>query len=365
LVDRGDLGVTDPLSRFLPGYPGGAALQIRHLLSNTSGLPDYLLFPEVQPHLGRPHSLTEMIEYFRERPPLFEPGARLSYSNSNWTLLAAVVERIAERPFAAALDQLVFQPLGLERTFVDLGGEPGPAAVGYTLIEEQPVPAALIHATVELGAGGVRSTIADLARLDRALEAPGLLRPDTLGAMARAAATDGEIGYGYGLFLTTRFGRRLVGHSGGTFGFTAFWSRFPTEDLSVIVLANLDNGSAERLERDLGAMVLGEPYQLPSDRRFVSPPTEVLDRYVGRYRSRFAGRAIDFAIERVDAELFAVFPLLPRARLRALSDRRFFSRLKGGDVVFGFEVETEGASATGIAVDWSGNPMHCPRIDSR
>jgi CubicO group peptidase (beta-lactamase class C family) len=361
LADQGKLAVGDPLARHLPGYPNGAALRLHHLLSNSSGIPDYLMLPEVQPHLARPHSTAEMMGYFRDLPLLFQPGERLSYSNSNWTLLAAIVEQVTGSPFGVALQSLVLGPLGLEHTCVDCGASRGAAAVGYTLVEDQVVPAASIHASVELGAGGLRSTIDDLLRLDRALAAPGFLEPDTWQAMTHAVSAEGELGYGYGLFLTTRFGRPLVGHSGGTFGFTAFWSRYPTEDVAIVVLANLDNGSAERLERDLGAIMLGQPYELPTERSFVAVPGEVLDRYVGRYRSQFAGRAIDFAIERRDADLFAVFPLLPRARLRALSDRRFFTRLKGGDVVFAFE--GEGDRSTGIAVDWSGNAMHCPRIE--
>jgi hypothetical protein len=87
-----------------------------------------------------------------------------------------------------------------------------------------------------------------------------------------------------------------------------------------------------------------------------------LERCVGRYQSRFAGRAIDFTVECGEDGLAAVFPLLPRARLRPVSARRFFTRLKGGDVIFEF-VDGPDGRVSGIAVDWSGHAMTCPRLE--
>ena len=361
LVEANRLSLDDPIDRLVPGALGSNRILIHHLLSNTSGIPDFLTLPALQPRIAEPHRLDEILEYVRGHPQLFPPGERLSYSNTNWTLLAVAVERVTGAPFASALATLVFEPLGLERTFVDRGDSGPDAALGYTIGESGPEPALPIHPSIELGAGGLRSTVDDLLALDQAVVRPGFLRAHTLEQMARPVARDGGLGYGYGLFSTTRFGRSVLGHTGGTFGFTAFWSRYPAEDAVVIVLANFDNGSAERLERDLAAALLGEPYELPADRTFVTVAPDVLARYRGRYRSQFAGRRIDFAVEQDGDRLYAAFPLLPRALLQPLSDTRFFTRLKGGDVIFEFVGEREAPST--IRVDWSGMAMDCPRVD--
>jgi CubicO group peptidase (beta-lactamase class C family) len=365
LIEEKTLAPSDSIARFVPELPGAEPILVHHLLSNTSGLPDYLTLPALQPRLAERHALTAVLDYVRPLPPLFEPGARLAYSNTNWILLALALERVTGLSFARALDRLVLQPLGLGDTFVDLDHERAGLAAGYSLEPDGPVPATPIHMSLELGAGGIRSTVDDLLRMDQAITRPGFLRADSLERMKTRVATDGAVGYGYGLFSTTRFGRGIVGHTGGTFGFTAFWSRYPEEDLVTIVLANLDNGSAERLERDLGAVVLGQPYQLPGERNFIEVEPQALAPYTGRYRSSFAGRRIDFAVTLEQDQLFAVFPLLPKARLQALSTTRFFTRLKGGEVIFEFVRDGPTGPFSRIAVDWSGMAMECPRLADR
>ena len=131
------------------------------------------------------------------------------------------------------------------------------------------------------------------------------------------------------------------------------------------MLANVDNGSAEELERNLGAAVLGAPVEFPAERSFVSVADGVLQRYLGSYRSEFMGRPIDFTIESKGRELVASFPLLPRAHLRPMSERRFLTRLKGTDVVLDFALEGEGAAVTGIDVNWAGTRLHWPRISTQ
>jgi CubicO group peptidase (beta-lactamase class C family) len=360
LIEAGRLSLDDPARRFAPEWLDSDGILVRHLLSNTSGLPDYLTLEALQPRIAEPHTLADVLGYVRDVPLLFPPGGRLSYSNTNWTLLALMIEQITGDSFDAALRSLVLDPLELASTAPDGGAMVPGDAIGYTIGESSWEPAAPIHPSVERGAGGLRSTVDDLLRLDGAIAEPGLLGAASLERMRRVVASDGPIGYGHGLFSTVRFGRTSVGHSGGTFGFTAFWSRYPADDLVTIVLANVDNGSAERLERGLAGIVFGARVDPSEARTFVSVSTDVLARYSGRYQSSFAGRRIDFTVELADDRLFAVFPLLPRAPLRPLSATRFFTRLKGGDVIFEF-VGAAGA-ITGIQVDWSGTTMECPRL---
>ena len=83
LVEEGALSTSDPIARLVPELPGGERILLHHLLSNTSGLPDYLTLPALEPRLAERHSLIEVIGYVRQLPLLFEPGARLAYSNTN------------------------------------------------------------------------------------------------------------------------------------------------------------------------------------------------------------------------------------------------------------------------------------------
>ena len=170
------------------------------------------------------------------------------------------------------------------------------------------------------------------------------------------------MGYGYGVVTGRRFGRAWWGHSGGTFGFTSFLTHYPAEDVTVIVLSNFDNGSAAGLEHDLAAVMFREPYSLPSDNLEVTVARDVLATYEGTYRTEFAGRRTDARVKLEGDHLCVTFPLLPTARLRALSPTRFQGRLKGGEVTFVFVVEQE--QVVGIALDWSGHKLFAPRLES-
>jgi len=176
-----------------------------------------------------------------------------------------------------------------------------------------------------------------------------------------ASLGTGATGYGYGVITGHRFGRAWWGHSGGTFGFTAFFTHYPVEDVTVIVMSNLDNGSAAGLEHDLAAAVFGEPYSLPGEVLEVGVARDVLATYEGTYRTSYVGRTIDARIKLNGDHLFVTFPLLPTARLRALSSTRFQGRLKGGEVTFDFSFE-EGR-VVGVKLDWSGQKLFAPRVE--
>lgn len=170
----------------------------------------------------------------------------------------------------------------------------------------------------------------------------------------------GATGYGYGVMTGERFGRAWWGHSGATFGFISFLTHYPNEDVTVIVLSNLDNGSAAGLEQDLAAVMFGEPYSLPSDVPEVSVARDVLATYEGTYRNEFAGRTVDARVALVGDQLAVTFPPLPTARLRALSPTRFQGRLKGSVVTFEFVVAER---VTGVTIDWSGHKMVAARLE--
>ena len=279
LAENRRLDLDDPVARFLPSFPGGDRIRLHHLLSNTSGIPDFLMLQAVLPNVAQGHAIDEVIAYFRDEPRLFAPGAQLSYSNSNWTLLAKIVEQVCGAAFAEALGHLVLEPLRLDSTTVDHEPPRKPAARGYTLRDDEWVDAPVIDMSIEVGCGGLRSTVHDLERLDRALARPGFLSAPILARMKQPVhRTEDGIGYGLGLFSLERWGHALEGHSGGTFGFTAYWSRYPLDRLTVVVLANVDNGSGERVERDLAAAALGVPYELPGQVAYVTVPVDVLDR---------------------------------------------------------------------------------------
>lgn len=99
LKDQGKLDLRAPLSAVLPGYPGADKLTIHHLLTHTSGIPNINDFDDYDEIQRRPHSPASLVALFKDKPLEFEPGTRYGYSNSNYNLLALIVEKVSGREY--------------------------------------------------------------------------------------------------------------------------------------------------------------------------------------------------------------------------------------------------------------------------
>ncbi|MGK4584912.1 serine hydrolase domain-containing protein [Kitasatospora sp. HPMI-4] len=137
LVAEGRLALTDPVEKWLPGQvPNGRAITLRMLLNHTSGLFDYTDDPAlVQPILGKdPHRWTsaELLAVGVKHPPLFAPGTRWSYSNTDYAAVGAVLERVTGASLADLIRDRIARPLNLKHTYLAVdGGWHGRYARGY------------------------------------------------------------------------------------------------------------------------------------------------------------------------------------------------------------------------------------------
>jgi CubicO group peptidase (beta-lactamase class C family) len=234
LEDRGLLALDDDVRRFLPELPDfGATLRLRHLLTMTSGIPDGLTRLLFAGHSARhPIRQEQLVELGCRTPQLlFEPGEQCSYSNTNYSLLERVLERVTGTTLRAFLRREIFAPLGLQST--DLVPDarevvPGLAA-GYEPAEaSDPVgdtaPGQPLRAffPVELGAdGGIHATLDDLVSwLQRYRTGAGPVRRWRERLEEEGVLLDGErTGYGLGWNVESYRGLRKVGHSGGMPGY--------------------------------------------------------------------------------------------------------------------------------------------------
>ena len=247
LAERGRLSYDDSMVKYLPELARfGDRITIRHLLTHTSGLPDYYDVLEQEAADTMPDTAAAMrfLAGWGE-PPLFAAGERFEYSNTGYDMLALVVERVSGERFGQFLEDNIFEPLGMTSTVVRDSTEPAIAhrALGYTrkdgsfeLFDWEP----LIHI---IGSGGVYSSVEDLARWNRALDTDAPVSRSTLKeAWTPVRLTDGEdypYGFGWRLGDYGGLGRR-VWHSGAWVGFSTHIARYPERGVSVIVLANLD-----------------------------------------------------------------------------------------------------------------------------
>lgn len=110
LQEQGRLNVSDRVSRFVPDFPRGSDITLDNLLTHTSGIPDINGLPDYDASARNPHKLPEIVAKFANLPLEYEPGTKYSYSNSNYNLLALILETITRQSYSEILDRNLFKP---------------------------------------------------------------------------------------------------------------------------------------------------------------------------------------------------------------------------------------------------------------
>jgi CubicO group peptidase (beta-lactamase class C family) len=361
LAERGELDPHAPLSEILPDWPNGDRLTIDHLLTHTSGLPNVNSFPGYEEWSRFPQTTEEVVGRFRDRPLDFEPGTDTAYSNSNYNLLAYIIEKVSGRSYGEFLEEEVLRPAGMEHSGHrgDMSaivpglvtGYVGEGARGFAR-------APYLDWSIKTGNGSLYSTARDLLRFHRAWQDCVLLPPATCDEAQRV-----DRGMGWGWFSGERLGERRVYISGRSPGFTAHLERYPDLDRCFILLSNVYLSPPPPLLEGMAAVTLGrEPPE--SDFRLGMAGDDVdLPFFAGRYRfgeDWFAG-VVTARVEDRGDHLAVVyedgtrpgyeFVLLP------LGGLAFFDRTHGGLVRF----EEEGGTATALIYEYAGE-YRAPRV---
>ena len=242
LVEEGKLKLDDPVHKYLPYLPSDwMGVTMKQLLNHTSGIPDY---EEIRSYDAYRFRLTpeEIIKIAHSRPVDFMPGQGWYYSNTGYFLASMVIERIEGRPLGQILQNRIFGPLEMAHTrFADPEAIIANRAAGYwvnkvnELINRNPT-----ETSSTLGAGGLLSNAEDLAKWDAALYGDTFLSAESKAVMwTPAILPNGEsTNYGLGWSVTPYKGLTTRRHSGQVAGFTAFFNRFPEQDLTFIVFLN-------------------------------------------------------------------------------------------------------------------------------
>jgi len=250
LADEGKLELEKPIRHYLPDLPQAwQAITVAHLLSHTSGIPDYLGGPQggYSALRGKRLSQDEMIKLFFAWPLQFKPGERFIYSNSGYVVLSKLVETISQRSFSTLLEQRITTPLDMRNTFAKLEDSIIPGMVtGYTNGNQATFITKLDAAFPD---GSMISTSADLAKFAQALLDGRLLNHTSFEKMRTPFIfNSGEKSeYGFGAFFRHSQGHALVGHGGDIFGFHAMLEFDMDSRAIAIVLRNSDQFGARRL----------------------------------------------------------------------------------------------------------------------
>lgn len=354
LQEQGKLSVDDSLARFVPDAPEAwRGITLRHLLTHTSGIPNFTSLPDYATWKAEPQTLAQLLERVRDRPLDFAPGEKFNYSNTGYVLLGWVVGLASGGDYATFLRDNVFLPLGMK----DSGYEPDdppipPHARGFLPSASGPKPAGYINMQVPGGAGALYSTAPDLLRWTQGLFGGKVLSPASLELMT----TPVKDGYAFGVGVSTVDGRKVISHAGAIDGFVSMLSYYPEEKLTVAVLANVMGAPLGELNRQLTEVALGRSVTLQSERKETSLPAATLQRYVGVYQLT---PVVTNTVRLVDGQLTTqlsgqrALPLFPE------SEKKFFLKAVDAQVEF---VADEQGRVTHLLQFQNGRTQNAPRI---
>jgi CubicO group peptidase (beta-lactamase class C family) len=258
LMERGKLTLDDNVKKFFPDFPYDG-ITIRLLLTHRSGMMNYVYFIDDiyrSQHLNQRKGLTnadamKMIADYKPRP-FNVPNKRFLYNNSNFMVLGAIIEKASGMSYADFMKQNVFIPASMTHTNV------------YSKAVYDKIPVDVVghdrgqwrYSVAQnfldgpVGDKGIYSTVADLFLFDRALRAGRLLKQATLDSayVPRNPMLHGHFSYGYGWRTFTAPGQEVIYHTGWWHGFRHIYLRDMKNDITIVLLSNLANGSLLKLD---------------------------------------------------------------------------------------------------------------------
>jgi CubicO group peptidase (beta-lactamase class C family) len=237
LEAQGKLDVQDQICSYLSKCPEAwETITIHHLLTHTSGIPNFTGFGDYTRTIATPSPPEETINRFKDKPLDFRPGESWSYSNSGYILLGQIIERVSSQSYEAFLQEHIFTPLQMTNTSYDHNQDD--LAVGYKDIFSK---ADFIDMSIPYAAGGLYSTVEDLYRWDQSFYTKQLLQQDYIDqifAAQVAIPNSDEMAYGYGWIIGLEDSRQIITHDGGIEGFVTNIARYPQDKTVIIILSN-------------------------------------------------------------------------------------------------------------------------------
>ena len=256
-VEDGKLALTDPITKFYPDAPPAwRPITIRHLLTHTSGIPDYTTSTF---DYRKDYTEDELAHLAFQQKLEFPAGARWNYSNTGYALLGFIVRKASGQFYGDVLAERVFKPLGMTTARVISEADIVPnRAAGYELvngeIKNQDWVAPKLNTTAD---GSLYWSLRDLLAWDAAVKRRAILKPESWSQILTPVRLNSgkTYPYGFGWSLDERGGKPLQEHGGAWQGFKTQLSRFVGDDLSIIVLANLGQADPARFADGIAAIV--------------------------------------------------------------------------------------------------------------
>jgi len=260
LIEEGKLSFDDPLSDFYPDFPNSEKINIGHLLSHTTGIPDYAIhFMEknIEEHFDQGFSKENYFQdidrkrvynYLKEEYVVSQPGKHWEYSNGGYYFLGLIIEKVTGKSYFTHVKNSIIDPLNLNNTtFKDPKKARGKKYIcGHYYMNDpskdnaKPYPTYYLPNEYAFSAGALNSTLKDLYRFYKEVVNGKIINKDLLEeAMTPYELKNGErANTGYGWFIHKKNGKKVICHPGCTLGFSAITHFVPEDELFIGVYSN-------------------------------------------------------------------------------------------------------------------------------
>ena len=269
-VEDGKLALGDSVTKYLPDAPESwRPITIQHLLTHTSGIPDYT---DGTIDYRKDYTEEELTRFAYGLKLEFPAGSRWNYSNTGYVLLGVIVRKVSGSFYGDVLAARVFKPAGMTTArIIDEAAIVPNRAAGYRLVkgelQNQEWVSPRMNTTAD---GSLYFSARDMVAWDAAVRSRAILKPESWNRILQPVRlTSGKsYPYGFGWSIEERAEHPMHSHGGSWQGFKTQYSRFLGDDLSVIVLANLAQADPERFADGIAAVVnerLAPPALKPTD----------------------------------------------------------------------------------------------------
>lgn len=271
LVAEKKLDLHTPISAYLPDYPkeNGDSITIHHLLTHTSGTPEfdlYLNYRDIERNRYKPE---ELIDLFADQPLQFSPGEKYEYSNPGYIILGVIIEKITGKSYEQVLQEKILKPLkmtnsGYDHQYNVLRNRASGYSRGY--LRNDYYNTNYVDMSIPYAAGSIYSTVEDLYLWDQALYTDELLPEKYRDLLFGKYIPTRRRYYGYGWFIAKMFVGKtdelveINRHGGGINGFSTMITRIPSNKSLVVLLNNIERAPLYEMTVAINGIIHGKPF---------------------------------------------------------------------------------------------------------
>jgi CubicO group peptidase (beta-lactamase class C family) len=260
LEEQGKIKLDDKLNKFVPDFPNGDKITVRHLINHASGLPRELTDRQNLNDV----TLEKIVELARKEKLQFEPGSDTLYSNIGYQMLLYILSKTAPNGYENFIRENLLKPFAMRSTYEYNYQKPKNFAAGFMLENKKITPVGDTELK-KFESGRFYSTIDDMYNFSRGLFNPRLTSKKVIGQMLKET---GE-----------------VSHAGAIDGYKSYFYKNAKTGLTYIFLSNYSQIPFVQMTKDIPDIVAGKPYKIPTriERVAVELNEDILKRYVGKY----------------------------------------------------------------------------------